>query len=168
MTRDRAQCDPLFGHCVFSALGVAAHVAGPVAPGIRAPDHDISPPVQDQLVLKLEVWVLGAKRPDVLPGRGSCRLSLPLYQNLVHAAGQSKSDCSFRHRSNCAVMQERQRRWFLRRHPLELLEQSHMKHVVDAGAGRQSQSDNDFIDELGDAIWPYVMRLELAGDSLGQ
>jgi hypothetical protein len=51
---------------------------------------------------------------------------------------------------------------------MELLEQPHMKHVVDAGAGRQSQSDNDFIDELGDAIWPYVMRLELAGDSLGQ
>jgi hypothetical protein len=165
MTRDCAQRDPLFGPCAFSVLGVAAHVAGPAAPGIRAPDHDISPPVEDQLE---EVWVLGVKRPDVLPGRGSCRLSLPLYQNLVHAAGQPKSDCSVGHRSNGTVMQERQRRWFLRRRPLELLEQSHMKHVVDARAGRQGQSDSDFIDGLGDAIWPYVTRLELAGDSLGQ
>jgi hypothetical protein len=110
------------------------------------------PPVQDQLVLELEVWVLGAERPDVLPSRGSCRLSLPLYQNLVHPAGQPKLDCSFGHRSNCTVMQERQRRWFRRRRPMELLEQPHMKHVVDAGAGRQSQADSDFIDELGDAV----------------
>jgi hypothetical protein len=158
----------LFGHCAFSALGVAAHIVGPAAPGIHAPDHDIYPPVQDQLVLELEVWVLGAERPDVLLGSENYRLSLLLYQNLVRATGQPKSDCSFGHRSNYAVMQERQRQWFLQRHPLELLEQPHMKHVVDAGAGRQSQSNSDFIDELGDAIWPYVTRLELAGDSLGQ
>ena len=38
----------------YCALRVTAHVTGSAAPGIRAPDHDISPPVEEQLVLELD------------------------------------------------------------------------------------------------------------------
>jgi hypothetical protein len=162
---DRAQRVLVRGHRAFL---VAAHVTGPAAPGVRAPDHDISPPVQDQLVLELEIRVLGAERLDVLPGRGSCRLALPLHKNLVHPAGQAETHSAFGLRSNRAMMQGRQRRWIRRGCPLELLEQPHVKHVVDAGAGQQGKADSDFIDELGDAVRPKETRLELASDSLGK
>jgi hypothetical protein len=39
-----------------------------MAPGVNAPDHDISRPVENQLVLELEGWVLGAESVDILPG----------------------------------------------------------------------------------------------------
>jgi hypothetical protein len=41
------------------------------------------------------------------------------------------------------MMQGRQGRWISRRRPLELLEQSHVKHVVDAGSGWQGQANSD-------------------------
>jgi hypothetical protein len=66
------------------------------------------------------------------------------------------------------MMQGRQGRWISRRRPLELLEQSHVEHVVDAGSGWQGQSNRDFIDKLGDVIRPKEPRLKLAVDTLGK
>jgi hypothetical protein len=66
------------------------------------------------------------------------------------------------------MMQGRQRRWISRRCTLELLEQPHVKHVVDVGAGWQGKANCDVIDKLGDAIRPKEPRLKLAMDSLGK
>jgi hypothetical protein len=136
--------------------------------GVCAPDHDISLPLEDQLVLKLESWVLGAERLDVLPSCRSCRLALPFHQDLAHPASQAVTHSTCRLRNNRAMMQGRQGQWISRRRPLELLEQSHVKHVVDVGSGWQGQSNRDFIDKLGDAIRPKEPRLKLVVDTLGK
>jgi hypothetical protein len=135
---------------------------------VRWPDHDISLPLEDQLVLELESWVLGVERSDVLPSYRSCRLALPFHQDLAHPASQAVKHSTCRLRNNRAMMQGRQGRWINRRRPLELLEQSHVKHVVDAGSGWQGQANRDFIDKLGDAIRPKEPRLMLVVDTLGK
>ncbi|KAG8062666.1 hypothetical protein GUJ93_ZPchr0003g17169 [Zizania palustris] len=63
----------LHGRCALGrALLGLAHVSGPMAPGVCAPDHDISLPVESQLVLELELWELGAEWGDIFPcGRHS-------------------------------------------------------------------------------------------------
>jgi hypothetical protein len=66
------------------------------------------------------------------------------------------------------MMQGRQGQWISRRCPLELLEQPHVKHVVDAGAGRQGKANGDVIDKLGDAVRPKELWLKLVKDSLGK
>jgi hypothetical protein len=116
--------------------------------GVRAPDHDISLPLEDQLVRELESWVLGVERLDVLPSCRSCRLALPFHQDLAHPVSQAVMHNTCRLRNNRAMMQGRQGQWISRRRSLELLEQSHMKHVMDAGSGWQGQSNRDFIDKL--------------------
>jgi hypothetical protein len=50
------------------ALLCAAPVTGATLPGVRAPVHDISPLVEDQLVLELEGWESGAEVVELLPG----------------------------------------------------------------------------------------------------
>jgi hypothetical protein len=56
--------------CALSqiALLCAAPVTGAMLPGVRAPVHDISPLVEDQLVLELEGWESGAEVVELLPG----------------------------------------------------------------------------------------------------
>jgi hypothetical protein len=43
-----------------------------------------------------------------------------------------------------------------------------MKHIVNASSGRQGKADHDIVDQLGDAVWPEEVWLELTGDSLGK
>ena len=50
--------------------------------------------------------------------------------------------------------------------PLVLIEQPHMEHVVDAGAGRKLQPNGDLVDKFGDAVWSKEARLQFAAHSL--
>jgi hypothetical protein len=50
--------------------------------------------------------------------------------------------------------------------PLVLIEQPHMEHIVDAGAGRKLQPDADLVDEFDDAVRPEETRLQFAAHSL--
>jgi hypothetical protein len=62
---------------------------GPMAPIVGAPTHDISLPVESQLVLELELWELGAERGDIFPCSQRCRCTLPLDEDLMDTSGQS-------------------------------------------------------------------------------
>ena len=64
------------------------------------------------------------------------------------------------------MMKRRKGRWSISGRPMELLEESHVEHVMDACSGRQREADGDVVDQLGDAIRPEEARLELAGDCL--
>jgi hypothetical protein len=75
--------------CRLRALRVAADVSGPAAPRILTPDHDISPPVEEQLVLELKLWIFGTKGLDVFPRSRRCRLTLPLNEDLLDSSRQS-------------------------------------------------------------------------------
>jgi hypothetical protein len=44
---------------------------------------------------------------------------------------------------------------------VELLEETHVEHVVDAGTRRQLQAGGDLIDELGDVVGPIEAGAQL-------
>jgi hypothetical protein len=59
-----------------------------MGPSVRANVHDISLPVEEQLVLDLEVWVLGGEGLNIFPcSRGSC-LTLLLDEDMAYPARQ--------------------------------------------------------------------------------
>ena len=86
----------------------------------------------------------------------------------MYPASQTETDSTFWLRGDGTMMQRRQGRRSVQHRPLELLEQPHMEHIVNASSGRQGEADRDVVDQLGDAVWPEEVRLELAGDSLGE
>jgi hypothetical protein len=51
-------------------------------------------------------------------------------------------------------------------HPL--LQEAHMKDVMELGARGKLQANSDIVDELGDAVGPEVPWLQLALDRRGQ
>ena len=51
---------------------------------------------------------------------------------------------------------------------MKLLEDTDMEHIVNASSGRQVEANGDVVDDLGDAIWPVVSGLQLAGARVGQ
>ena len=53
-----------------------------------AAPHNISPPLQEQLVLELEAGVAILKAVKVFPGSRSRWFALPMYQDLTNATGQ--------------------------------------------------------------------------------
>ena len=61
------------------------------AGGCTVDPHDISPPFDEQLVLKLEAWVTLGEAVNVLLGSGGRGLALPMDQDLVDASGQPGS-----------------------------------------------------------------------------
>jgi len=117
------------------------------------PLHDISPPVEEQLVLELERRILGAEWLDVLPSRRRRGLPFPLDQYLAHTTSQACPYCTFRLRGNGSMMNMRQRRRSIRRRPLELLE-ADVEHVVKTSPRRQGEADSDVVDQLDDAVGP--------------
>jgi len=62
---------------------------GPTAPDIRALDHDISPLVEEQLVLELKCWIGGTERLGVFPSSRGRRLPFPLDEDLAYPARQA-------------------------------------------------------------------------------
>ena len=95
-----------------------------MAPGVCAPDHDISPPVDEQLVLELEHWILGMELLHVFLGCWD--------KDMMHPTGQMATDCAFRLRSDRAMVQRRQWR---ERWSLEFLEQPDVEHNMNASSG---------------------------------
>lgn len=57
---------------MFYALRVMAYVTSSTMPRISAPDHDISLPVEEKLILELELWVLCAEWLDIFQGCKCC------------------------------------------------------------------------------------------------
>jgi hypothetical protein len=51
---------------------------------------------------------------------------------------------------------------------MELLQEAHMEHVVQASLRWESKADGNLVDHLGDVVGPEVAWLELAGSGLGQ
>ena len=141
---------------------------GSPAPAIRARPHDISPPVEEQLVLELERRILGAEWLDVLPSRRRRGLPFPLDQYLAHTTSQTCLYCTFRLRGNGSMMNMRQRRRSIRRRPLELLEEADVEHVVKTSPRRQGEVDSDVVDQLDDAVGPVEPRFKLARGGLDQ
>ena len=64
---------------------------GVAGPRVGAAPHDISPPLEVQLVLELKIWVCGAKLVEVLLGRRSCWFALPLDQHLLNTPCQASA-----------------------------------------------------------------------------
>ena len=58
-------------HARFLAMGV-------LLPVVYLSDHNISPPIEKQLVLELELWVSSAKGVDRLPSGFGFRETYPL------------------------------------------------------------------------------------------
>jgi hypothetical protein len=132
------------------------------------PGHDISPLLKRQLVPELKCWIFGVERLDIFPG-GRCRgLTLPLDQDLLDSTSDTPTDNAFQLRSNGAVVDRRKWRRSLWRSAMELLQEAHMEHAVQASLRWESEADNNLVDHFGDAVGPEVARLELAGGGLGQ
>ena len=129
--------------------------------------HDISPPVEEQLVLELEGRVLGGEGLDVFPCSRCSRLALPLDKDLAHTTRQSCLHGLLRLWNRCTMVDGGQRWWSIRRRPAELLEETDVEHIVQPSARRKGQTDSDVVDEFDDAVGAEVARLELAGDGLG-
>ncbi|PVH35028.1 hypothetical protein PAHAL_7G088800 [Panicum hallii] len=84
----------------------------------------------------------------------------------MDAASQAVPHRALWFRTNGAMMQEWQwgrLRWG---RPVVLLQQPHMEHIVDAGAGRKLQPNGDLVDEFDDAVRPEETRLQLAAHRL--
>jgi hypothetical protein len=58
-----------------------------LAPAVLPAPHDISPSLDEQLVLELERWVSLLEIFKILPISQSCRFTLPLDQYLTNATG---------------------------------------------------------------------------------
>jgi hypothetical protein len=132
------------------------------------PAHDISPAVEDQLVLELESWEASAEVVEVLPtGRGG-RLALPLDQHLAHTARHPGSGDLVRRRHHCAMMNWWQRWGRGWRRAYELLEDVDVENIMEAGTDRELQPNSNVVDDLLDAVRTNEARLKLAGRGTGQ
>jgi hypothetical protein len=80
----------------------------------------------------------------------------------MYAASQAVPHRALWFWTNGAMIQERQWRRLCWGRPVVLLEQPHMEHIVDAGAGRKLQPDGDLVDECDDAVRPEEARLQFA------
>jgi hypothetical protein len=74
----------------ISALQRTPHVTGTPLPDLGPAVHDISPILEDQLVLELEHRVPVTKIIKVLPRREVFQLATPLDQHLSNTTGQAR------------------------------------------------------------------------------
>ena len=63
------------------------------------------PPVEEQLVLELELRILGAEQVDVFPSSRRGGLALPLDKDLMHPTSQPEAHGTFWFWGNSAMMQ---------------------------------------------------------------
>ena len=87
---------------------------------------------------------------------------------LLNTAGEARAHDVLRLGLDGAIVDGRQGRWSSRNRPNELLEESHMKHIMQLGTRRQLEANGDGVDELDYAVWPVVSGLQLALGDLGQ
>lgn len=168
MTGDRAPLLLACALCTFGAFRVAPNITGSASTCIRTPDHDISPSVERQLVLELELRKLGGEGLHILPSRRCRRLALPEDQDLADAPRQAETNGALRLWSHGTMQQRWKGRRCVRSRTVVLLQQSYVENVMDASAGRQRQPNRHLVDEFGDLIRPEEPGLELAGGLLGQ
>jgi hypothetical protein len=65
-------------------------------------------------------------------------------------------------RDHGAVVDDWQGRQSRRWNADQLLEDTHVEHIMEARPQRQGQANGDVVDELDDAVGPHKARLELA------
>ena len=56
--------------------------------GVVVSPHDIFPiPLDQELVLELELWMALDEGVDIIPGSGHCEFALPMDEDLANAMG---------------------------------------------------------------------------------
>jgi hypothetical protein len=137
--------------CARCAFGGTVHVT---ATPVRAPPHDISPPLETQLVLELKVGVLDAELVEVLPGSGLRQLAAPADKYLMNPTRQASLLDTQQLWNHRAVVDGRQDWWRGRRCTDELLEHANMEHIMKSGTQGQGQfqANSDIVDDLDDAV----------------
>jgi len=134
----------------------------PRSSAVVAPPHDISPPLDEQLVLELEARVAVNEAVGVFPGGRCVGLPLPVYQELANASGQAGTDDALWFRNGGAIVDRRQAWWCSRRRAYEALQEADVEDVVKASARRQLELVGHLIDDGDDAVRAVVARSELA------
>jgi len=143
-------------------FGCPAYVAGATSPGVGDAVHDISPPLDYQLVLELERWILGGEGIEVFPCGGCYWFSLPTDEHLPNTASDASAHSTFRLGTDGSMMNSWQRWWRRGRRAHPFLEEADMEHVMKLGAWRQLKTYSHLVDELGDAVRPKEAGLQLA------
>jgi hypothetical protein len=85
-------------------LGCPAYVTGATSPGVGDVVHDISPPLDHQLILELERWVLGGEGVEVFPCGGCYGFSLLADEHLSNPASDVSAHSTFRLRVDGSMM----------------------------------------------------------------
>jgi len=134
-----------------------------MAPGIGDAGHNISPPLDEQLILELEGRVEVLELLALLPGRLLCRKTVPLDEDVPNsptklgaqdAVGRWKQTTILHRRKG----RRRRRRWI----PLVRLEEADMEDVVQAGALRKLELVGHRPDALPHLEGPGAARPKLA------
>ena len=75
--------------CCLSACCGPPDITGPPLTCVSAAPHDISPPLESQLVLELEVWKLLAEGFSIFPCGRLWRFAAPMDEQLTNASRQA-------------------------------------------------------------------------------
>jgi len=111
-----------------------------MAPGIGDAGHNISPPLDEQLVLELEGRVEVLELLALLPGRLLCKKTVPLDEDVPNSPTKLGAQDPVGRWKQATILHRRKgwrrRRWI----PLVRLEEADMEDVVQAGALRKLES----------------------------
>ena len=89
------------------ALSGPTHIACAPPPGVRDAAHDISPPLDDRLVLEPESRVLSDEVGLVFPCSRGCRFTLLAHEHLLDATSQTAPNNLLWFRDDRAMMNRR-------------------------------------------------------------
>ena len=87
------------------------------------PPHDISPSLNEQLILELEGWIAVEEAVDVFPGGQCSRFVFPVHENLANILDEARAGCTFWFEHRIIMVGRRQRRWCSRRGADQLLQE---------------------------------------------
>ena len=82
-------------------------------------------------------------------------------ENLAHTASKTGTHGMFWLQHSCAIVNRRQERRRIRRSTHKLLQEVDVEHIMETGAFREGEADNNVVDELGDAVGTIEARLQL-------
>jgi hypothetical protein len=129
---------------------------------IHLAHHNISPSLEKQLVLELEVRKASLEVVDVLPRRvGVCHAG-PLDEHVPHPSAKLGTHCTCWLVQQAPIVKRRQDRWCKRRLSPEWLENTHMEHIMYVGTLRKAKPVGDWTNMLSDLERPGVTRAEFA------
>jgi len=129
---------------------------------IYFPSHNISPPLDEQLVLELKRRKEGAKLLNGLPRSFSIWKTVPLNQDVPNTATKLTPDGTGRAMKNPAVPKWRKRRCRLWWCAMEGLEHTHMEHIMDARVLRKTKTIGHLSNTFCDLVWTSEAGGELA------